>query len=179
MKIETDRLLLEEVSATDLEDIHALHSFPEVDEFNTLGLPKDLAETKEVMQPSFEAPTKSPQVSFTYKISTKESGEFIGLAALNLSSAKFKSAEIYYKFLPSSWGHGYATEVSKALIKSGFEEFHLHRIEAGVATANLMSIRVLEKSGMTREGLKRKVLPIRGEWVDNYEYAIVEGDPLL
>ena len=48
---------------------------------------------------------------------------------------------------------------------------------AGVATENIQSIRVLEKSGMTREGLRRKVLPIRGEWVDNYEYAIVEDDP--
>jgi hypothetical protein len=32
-------------------------------------------------------------------------------------------------------------------------------------------------AGMTREGLRRKILPIRGEWKDNYHYAIVEDDP--
>jgi len=52
----------------------------------------------------------------------------------------------------------------------------LHRIEAGVATQNLNSIKLLEKVGMTREGMYRKILPIRGEWVDNYSYAILEED---
>jgi len=52
----------------------------------------------------------------------------------------------------------------------------LHKVEAGVATGNVKSIRVLEKVGMTREGLRRKILPIRGEWIDHYHYAIVESD---
>jgi len=30
---------------------------------------------------------------------------------------------------------------------------------------------------MIREGLRRKILPIRNEWKDNYHYAIVEDDP--
>ena len=53
----------------------------------------------------------------------------------------------------------------------------LHKVEAGVATENKKSVKVLEKTGMTREGLRRKILPIRGEWKDNYHYAIVEDDP--
>ena len=78
--------------------------------------------------------------------------------------------------MPKYWGKGYATEVAKGLIKVGFEEFKLHRVEAGVATDNVPSIRVLEKCGMIREGLRRKILPIRGEWKDNYHYAIIEDD---
>lgn len=61
-------------------------------------------------------------------------------------------------------------------MKYGFEELHLHRIEAGVATENIASIKVLEKIGMQREGLRRKVLPIRGKWVDNFHYAILKED---
>ena len=38
----------------------------------------------------------------------------------------------------------------------------------------MSSIHVLEKIGMQREGLRRKVLPIRGEWIDNFHYAILE-----
>jgi ribosomal-protein-alanine N-acetyltransferase len=53
----------------------------------------------------------------------------------------------------------------------------LHKVEAGVATENIRSINVLEKSGMIQEGLRRKILPIRGAWIDNYHYAIVEDDP--
>lgn len=176
MKIETERLVLEEVSIGDLKDIHALHSFPEVDEFNTLGIPKDVNETEEVLRLMIEEQKKTPQKSFAWKVEIKTSKEFIGIAGMNLSGSKFRSGEIYYKFSPDHWGNGYATELSKELIKSGFEDFHLHRIEAGAATENVKSLRVLEKSGMLREGHKRKVLPIRGKWIDNYEYAIVEGD---
>jgi ribosomal-protein-alanine N-acetyltransferase len=63
---------------------------------------------------------------------------------MNLSLDTFKLGEIYYKLLPTKWGAGYATELSKALIKSGFEIFKLHKIEAGVSTENIASIRVLE-----------------------------------
>lgn len=177
MEINSERLILKEISWDDLEDIHKLHSFPEVDEFNTLGLPKDIQETEELIRPEIENKGKNPQKSFTWKITLKESGSLIGLAGMTLSCDKFKLGEIYYKLHPDHWGKGYATEVSKALIKSGFEDFKLHKVEAGVATENLKSIRVLEKSGMTREGLRRKILPIRGEWKDNYHYAIVEDDP--
>ena len=177
MKIESKRLILKEIGWDDLENIHELHSIPEVDEFNTLGLPKNIEETREVIRPIVEEPRSAKRHHISWKIVTKESLDFIGLAGMVLSADKYKGGEIYYKLLPVHWGHGYATEVSKALIKAGFDDFKLHIVSAGVATENIQSIRVLEKSRMTREGLRRKILPIRGEWVDNYQYAILEDDP--
>lgn len=177
MEIETKRLILTEITWDDLDNIHNLHSFPEVDEFNTLGIPKNIEVTKEIVRPIIESLDNEPRKSITWKIVLKDSKEFIGLAGMSLSLDKFKLGEIYYKFIPDYWGKGFATEVSKALIKCGFEEFNLHKIEAGVSTKNIQSIKVLEKSKMTREGLRRKILPIRGEWKDNYHYAIVEDDP--
>jgi RimJ/RimL family protein N-acetyltransferase len=96
---------------------------------------------------------------------------------MTLSDDRYKMGEIWYNIMPGHWGNGYATEVSKRLIRFGFEFLSLHRIEAGVATGNSRSIKVLEKAGMTREGVRRKMLPIRGSWVDNYHYAILEDDP--
>ena len=54
MEITSKRLILVEISWDDLENIHHLHSFPEVDEFNTLGLPKDINETKELIKSDIE-----------------------------------------------------------------------------------------------------------------------------
>lgn len=177
MQITTKRLILSEVSWRDLADVHAIHSIPEVDEFNTLGLPKNLDETKNILKPDIDDQTKSKRSRFGWKIQLAENKEFIGLAGMFLSNDKFKMAEFYYKFHPKFWGNGYATETAKALIQFGFENYKLHRIEAGVATKNKASIRVLEKSGMTCEGVRRRILPIRGEWKDNFHYAIVEDDP--
>ncbi len=176
MKIQTQRLELTEISWGDIENIHKLHSIFEVDEFNTVGLPKDIEETRENIRPYVEAKECSPQSKYTWNIVRKETGEFMGLAGIKISLDKFRIGEIFYKLLPEHWGNGYATEVSKQLIELGFDRLNLHRIEAGCAVKNYKSIRVLEKSGMTQEGIYRKILPIRGEWVDSYIYSIIEDE---
>jgi len=177
LPFETERLAAFEVSMGDLEKVHQLHSIPEVDEFNTLGIPENIEVTKKLLEAIVEKQKEMPRTAFTWKIVLKETEEFVGMAGFFLSNDKFKLGEIYYKFDPKHWGKGYATELARRMVVLGFEEFKLHKVEAGVACGNSKSIRVLEKTGMTREGLRRKILPIRGEWVDNYHYAIVEDDP--
>ncbi len=176
VNIETERLLLHEISRNDLEDIHRLHSTPEVDQYNTLGIPYSVKHTEAILQPMFEGKKQKPRSLFTWKILSKETDEFLGLAGYILSNNRSKEGEIYYKLFPKYWGRGYATEVTKRLIRFGFEKLELHRVEAGVVVENVRSVRVLEKAGMTREGIKRKNLPIRGEWADSYHYAILEDD---
>lgn len=177
MNISTERLDLIEITWDDLPDIHHLHSIAEVDEYNTLGLPHNEEETKEIIRPVIENRSEEVRRLFIWKIKSKLKDDFLGISGFTLSADRFRMGEIYYKLLPKYWGKGFGTEVAKGLIKSGFEKFNLHRIEAGVATDNLPSVRVLEKCGMLREGIRRKILPIRGEWRDNYHYAIVEDDP--
>jgi len=53
------------------------------------------------------------------------------------------------------------------MINSGLERFTINCIPTTGAR---------DMPPRWREGLRRKVLPIRGEWIDNYHYAIVEGD---
>jgi len=97
---ESDRLLLKEITLDDAEAIHQLHSFPEVDEFNTLGTPKNLHETIQYLMPLIQAQQANPRKSFFWKVLLKGNGNFIGIAGLTLSADKFKSGEIYYKILP-------------------------------------------------------------------------------
>lgn len=177
MHYEADRVMLHEVTLDDLVVIHRLHSCPEVDEFNTLGIPRNLDDTKQYLMPLIQARDAKPRKLYFWKIVLRRKGaEFIGIAGMTVSADKFRRGEIYYKLLPNYWGKGYATEVSTLLLAIGFDKFDLHRVEAGVATKNIRSINVLEKIGMKREGLHRKILPIRGEWKDNYHYAMVKGD---
>lgn len=176
MEVETSRLLLREVTIADTQIIHHLHSVAEVDQFNTLGIPENIKQTKQLVQKMVDNQKEDPRRAYQWKIISKTNGEFVGMCGIFLSLDKFKIGEIYYKLYPQYWGNGYATEVAKLLINKGFSVFNLHKVEAGVATENHRSIHVLEKCGMTREGLRRKILPIRGQWVDNFHYAIVEDD---
>ena len=172
----TNRLKLSEISTKDIESVHELHSIPEVDEFNTLGIPKNIEDTEKFVASLIEDQHSKIRKQYCWCIMEQNSENFIGLAGLVLTVERFKMAEIYFKLSPKYWGKGYATEISKKLLRFGFDELGLHRIEAGVATENTNSIRVLEKLGMTREGVRRKILPIRGEWKDNFHYAILENE---
>lgn len=176
MNIVTERLDLYETGWMHIEYIHQLHLCPEVDEFNTLGIPKNADETREVMRPAIEDRNNTVRKEISWSVFKRDTNEFIGAAGMHLTADKFKSGEIYYKLFPESWGKGYATEIAKGLIKFGFEKLHLHRIEAGVQTENTRSIKVLEKAGMINEGLRRRNLPIRGEWKDSYHFAIVKDN---
>ncbi len=177
MNLETDRLRLKELTWEDLENIHTLHGYPAVEEFNTIGIPKSVEDTRAVIRTAVEDRSAESRKQFGWGIFIKATEDFIGEAGMNLSANRFKIGEIHYSLVPDYWGKGYATEVVKALIRFGFENLSLHRIQAGVATENIKSIKVLEKAGMILEGRRRKILPIRGKWKDNYQYAIIEDDP--
>ncbi|MGB1204518.1 MAG: GNAT family N-acetyltransferase [Chitinophagales bacterium] len=176
MNLETKRLKIVALKHTDISDIHLMNSFESVARYNTIGIPSDISETEKMLLPILEEQEKENPTKFVWTIRKRENDEFLGEVGMNLSSKKYNRGEIYYSLLPKYWGKGYATEVTKRIIIYGFEVLKLHRIEAGVATENAASIRLLEKIGMIREGLRRKVLPIRGTWKDNYMYAILEED---
>jgi ribosomal-protein-alanine N-acetyltransferase len=173
LTLKTTRLILREVELNDLDNIHDLHSLPETDEFNTLGIPENKEVTEKVVREWVKI--QEPRNRYTFKI--ESGGKFIGLIGLkNLGVPNYQSGEVWYKLHKDFWGNGFATEALKRVLEFCFIELNLHRIEAGCAVENIGSIKVLEKAGMTREGRKKKKLPIRGEWKDNFFYAILEED---
>jgi ribosomal-protein-alanine N-acetyltransferase len=173
---QTSRLRLSFISESDLENIHELHSLPETDKYNTLGIPENLDETKDIINEWMSKNQNGNKTNFTFKIELQEEDVFIGLIALNLGKSKFKNAEVWYKFHSAFWNKGYATESLNKILEFGFIQLKLHRIGAGCAVENIGSIRTLEKVGMSREGHKRQVLPLKDGWSDNFEYAILSTD---
>jgi RimJ/RimL family protein N-acetyltransferase len=170
------RLNLRFIKKSDLPIIHKLQSIAEVDRYNTLGIPKNSAETIVVMAPLFKALEQAHINKYTFVISITEINQFIGLIALNLGNPKYRAAEVWYKLFPVYWRKGYATETLKTILEFGFSDLKLHRIEAGCAVDNLASVKVLENAGMSYEGRKRKTLPLKSGWSDNFEYGILEND---
>ncbi|GHB80632.1 GNAT family N-acetyltransferase [Persicitalea jodogahamensis] len=179
MELSTKRLFLKEMTLDDVDLIHHLHCTSEVEQFNTIGIPRHKGDTIEVILSAVEDRESKNRTQFAWTVWAAGKEDFLGEAGISLSGDRFQQGEIHYSLLPAHWEKGYGTELVKRIISFGFKELKLHRVHAGVATENHRSIRVLEKAGMTREGLHRRILPIRGEWKDNYHYAIVEDDPFV
>lgn len=172
----SERLKMRLIQFSDLNAIHDLHSLPETDEFNTLGIPANIGVTKNIIEPQILAHQQEEILTYTFAIEELSTETFIGLFGLKLGSKKYNNAEIWYKLNVEYWGKGYGTEVVNRILDFGFNDLKLHRIQAGCAVKNIGSIKVLEKAGMKREGHARQTLPLKTGWSDNFEYAILETD---
>jgi ribosomal-protein-alanine N-acetyltransferase len=176
MQFHTKQLALREVSLADLSAIHELLSLPETDQFNTLGIPETTDVTAELVMGWLEENRNPERNSYIFSLELLETHQFIGLMALYMGKPNYKKGEVWFKIHSSYWNKGYTTEALHRILQFAFIELSLHRIEAGCAVGNTASKRVLEKVGMIQEGLLRKNLPIRGQWVDSFKFAILDSD---
>lgn len=86
--LRSDRIKLRLISSSDLESIHILHSLPETDEFNTLGIPNNIEETKSVIEP-WIADTEIEEIkNYTFAVERNEDKEFRGMFGLKIGSKK-------------------------------------------------------------------------------------------
>ncbi|MCX5774760.1 MAG: GNAT family N-acetyltransferase [Firmicutes bacterium] len=77
------------------------------------------------------------------------------------------------------WGFSLMPEAVDAVMKFLFEDVNIHRIEAFHHIDNQQSGRVMQKSGMTLEGIRRKAwLDNNGHFTDLAIYAIIKEDYL-
>jgi ribosomal-protein-alanine N-acetyltransferase len=90
---------------------------------------------------------------FTWAITLTGSSILIGMVACRPQGHK---AELGYVLARSYWGNGYMTEAVSAVVDWLLSVPEVHRVWAVCDTANLASARVMEKVGMTREGILKR-----------------------
>lgn len=112
---------------------------------------------------------------YDWAIELKSTGKMIGTCGFTKFDYPNNCAEIGYVINPDFWGRGYATEAVSAVLKFGFLRLGLNRIEARYIIGNEASRRVMEKNGMTFEGIHKKLLFVKGEYVDVGICAVING----
>ena len=172
MKIETDRLVLRDLTDADTLEVHAYASDPEVVQYMDWG-PNSLNETVIFIKKALQEQGEKPRYHYTLAVEEKTENRLIGSCGLHVSNPADREGWIGYCFNKRFWGRGYATEAAKALVALGFRELSLHRVFATCDPTNTASARVLEKAGMIREGHLREHKWSKGRWRDSFLYAIV------
>jgi RimJ/RimL family protein N-acetyltransferase len=77
-------------------------------------------------------------------------GAFLGFAGV-ARLAWLEQPEIGWRFVPSAWGHGYATEAGRAALRFGFAVVGAPEIMSVTATTNERSMAVMRRLGMHRD----------------------------
>ena len=156
MIIETDRLLLREYVEEDAEAFFKLNSDPEVLRF----VPdKALLNVEQARQILIDHPIADYRKHGFGRGACilKSTGEQIGFGGLKYLE-ELGEVDVAYRFMPTQWGQGLATEAALAAVRFGFDKLRL-KSAAGrirrvrtiiglVMPENLASVRVLEKTGL-------------------------------
>lgn len=147
----TPRLFLRPMKNEDALHLFELNSDPEVVRYTGDTSCASLTEATriitELAQPQFD---KFKMGRFSVFL---HDGTYLGWCGLKLHHDFNNEVDLGYRFHRRYWGQGYATEASLACLKYGFEELGLKRIVAKVMPANIGSIKVVQKLGMTFRGL--------------------------
>jgi ribosomal-protein-alanine N-acetyltransferase len=103
-------------------------------------------------------------------------GEVIGTCAFSGWSSEHRRAEIGYALRRDRWGGGVMAEVLPELLRFGFEEMDLNRIEADADPRNERSLKSLERLGFVREGYLRERYFVNGELQDAILFSLLRRD---
>ncbi|WP_445491653.1 GNAT family N-acetyltransferase [Niallia sp. 03133] len=173
-RLETERLILRKLTPADLDDMYAYGSNSEVTKYVTWETHQKRSDTKGFLQ--FVLDRYEKKEVALWGIQYKENGKLIGTIDFVWWKPNHSSAEIGYVLSHEYWGKGIMTEAAKEVIKFGFEKMDLIRIQAKCFTENIGSARVMEKAGMTFEGIMRKDMFVKGKHHDVKVYSILKEE---
>jgi len=165
-------MILRAFRESDWEDVHAYGSDAAVCEFMEWG-PNSAGESKDFVRRSIRLAKQYPRTGYEFAMENRADGRLIGSIGLYLHEPKRQQALMGYTLTRNYWGQGFATEASQAVLNYGFKELKLHRISAMCDVRNIGSFRVMEKSGMRREGLFLQEKFVKGHWRDTLVYSIL------
>ena len=171
--LETPRLLLRSFTMADALEVQRLAGAPEVAD-TTLNLPNPYADGVAEAWIGGHAARFESGEGINYAITLRAGERLIGSVSL-LVTRPHRRAELGYWLGVPFWGQGYMTEAAGALVEHGFSLLYLHKIEATHMPRNPASGRVMEKIGMTREGLLRGHVLKNGVPEDLVVYGLLNG----
>jgi len=105
-------------------------------------------------------------------------GTYIGgIGFIPGSDIESRTWEVGYWLGEAFWGQGLATDAVVAFTRWAFETFpELGRIEAGIFDGNVGSTKVVEKSGFTFEGRRRRAVEKNGVVIDLLMYSLLREE---
>ncbi len=152
-EFETARLLLLPWDDEYLEDLVRIYADPEVMKYISGGRPLPRAggvEQSDRVRRLWEEHGFGPWAAID-----KRSGRWVGKIGLDFLQdwPGHHKWEVGWELDPEFWGQGLATEGGRAGVQFGFEKLELGRIISVTVLENNASRRVMEKCGLTDQGL--------------------------
>lgn len=171
--LRTERLLLRLPELGDAE--HVLQTWsrdPEVMRHLAWRPSADAEAVRAFLEARIEG-WKRREGPLSWMIAPAAGGEAMGFLAFTLRDY---ALEIAYVLAREHWGHGYMTEAVRAVVEAALADPRIFRVHAVCDVEHRASARVLQKAGMSLEGVARRSIlepNLSPEPRDAEVYAIV------
>jgi RimJ/RimL family protein N-acetyltransferase len=164
--IETERLLLRPFRESDLDDLHAMRSLPEVVRY-LYGEAHSRGEAGDMLAERIRQTRMAAEGDcLALAVERRQDGRVIGDVSLRLRSAEHRQGEI-------GQGQGFAREAATALLGVAFGELGLHRVFGRTDARNDASAALMRRLGMRQEAHLRENEIFKGAWSDELVFAIL------
>ncbi len=171
--LHTNRLDLVEIKQEHVGDIFKLFSDDKVTEFYNLITFKEEQEAQKCLD--WFSSRFSQKMGIRWGICLKGKNHIIGTIGFNNFTPNHR-ANLGYDLQFEFWNQGYITEVLRAVIKYGFQELTINRIEAEVMQGNVASEKVLTKLGFAKEGILRQWMLWNEKHYDMTMYSLLQSE---
>jgi [ribosomal protein S5]-alanine N-acetyltransferase len=172
--LETERLILREITLADAEDMFRIYADPEVMRYWSSAPMRSIDEARRKIEGITNAFRE--RTGIRWAITRKGSERLIGSGGhWRLIKPHFRS-EIGYELAREHWGQGIMPKAVAAMLQFGFERMGLHSVEAQIEPHNQGSRRVLEKLGFVQEGYFRENFFVDGTFTDTAVFSLLKAD---
>ena len=173
-KLETERLLLRPMRVCDAADMFEYAQNPEVTRYLLWQPHRDIGHTRAYLE--YLGGRYRLGMHYEWAVILKSEDRMIGTCGFASVDCPHNKAEIGYVLNPRYRGQGLMPEAVSRVLRFGFDMMGLHRIEARYMIGNDASRRVMDKVGMSFEGVLRDAMLVKGAYRDIGMCAILAQD---
>lgn len=174
MLLETERLLLRDITIDDKQAIFDYRSDAETNKFQS-WIPETLEDVESFIQRNIKE-FNQPESWYQVLVTEKRTKAVIGDVGIHFFGSENLQVELGITLNKNFHGQGYASEALKGIIDFLFNDLNKHRIMTSVDPDNVDSIQLMERIGFRKEGHFVKSLFWKNNWVDDVIYALLQED---
>ena len=173
--IDTERLLIRNLKATDLADFHFYRSNPEVTKYQGFDV-FTMDQSSEFIQGQLDNEIGKPGEWVQYGIENNKTKQLIGDCAIKLEPYDIRIAEVGITISNTEQRKGYAKEALAGILNFLFAIEDFHRVSEIVDAENLASIQLLKSLGFKQEGHFIENIFFKGKWGSEFQYAMLKRE---
>jgi RimJ/RimL family protein N-acetyltransferase len=165
-----DGTRLRELRLDDLEDYLAIVGDDRVTNWLSFDS-QDRAAARKALGNIVERAEQDDRPDYVLAVTRLDDDRMVGFARLGPTGVQ--AAHLGYAIAADHWGHGYATDACRTMLRFAFETLGLHRVSAAIGPENLASIAVVKRLGFSYEGRIRHHVFTNGAWRDSQLYSLL------